>query len=161
MFRRVSYSQLVYKWLLEMIPNRRSWLYWVFKNLEIRRSPRRQSTGRLFGPVTFVLCRFENFNLTCIQKIFAFSTQTGQSNFVHRKIFIPFQTQIKQSNFLCEWRYWKNDVAYDIGTFFFGRTNVPTGFFVTGSLLDRRHQPCICLINLAFASIASTVMIEV
>ena len=80
------------------------------------------------------------------EKIFAFSTQTGQSNFVHRKIFMSFQTQINQSNFLCEcgcwkrkWRcVWYRNILCD-------RTNVPTGFFVTGSLLDRRHQPCNCL----------------
>ena len=54
----------------------------------------------------------------------------------------------------------KNEIVYDTRTFsdiLWGRTNVPDGFFVTGSLLDRRHQPCNCLINLAFASIASTI----
>ena len=45
------------------------------------------------------------------EKIFAFSTQTGQSNFVHRKIFMSFQTQINQSNFLCECGCWKNEVT--------------------------------------------------
>ena len=38
------------------------------------------------------------------------------------------------------------------------RTNVPKGFFVTGSLLDRRHHPCNCLLNLAFASIDPTII---
>ena len=54
----------------------------------------------------------------------------------------------------------KNEIVYDTRTFsdiLWGRTNVPDGFFVTGSLLDRRHQPCNCLLNLAFASIASTI----
>ena len=58
---------------------------WVVK--EIWRSPRRQSTGHLFGPVTCVCGRFEKF-LSC----------------VHRKFFMLFQTQTSQSNFLCECR---------------------------------------------------------
>ena len=38
-----------------------------------------------------------------------------------------------------KWRcVWYRNILCD-------RTNVPTGFFVTGSLLDRRHQPCNCL----------------
>ena len=60
---------------------------WVVK--EIWRSPRRQSTGRLFGPVTCVCGRFEKF----------------QSR-VYSKIFMPFQLKLANQisyieNFLC------------------------------------------------------------